>query len=121
MLSYLSSGCFLVVAGVFFNCCWFFFVILKNIVASLILNFVISVCFFNSLTNGEFSNLLIVAAFSNKSFSYKTSFPVKNSYLLTFVDEKAEILAVCVSKLFCALFCCTLLSVVLIFSGIVIL
>ena len=52
-----------------------------------------SVCTFNSLTNREYSNLLIVAPFSNKSFSGKTSLPVKNSYLLTFSD-KAEILAV---------------------------
>ena len=40
------------------------------------------------MSNGEYSNLLIVAAFSNKSFSSK------NSYLPTFPDDKAEILAV---------------------------
>ena len=57
-------------------------------------------CFFNSLPNGKYSNLFIVAAFSNKSCSGKTSFPVKNSYLLTFPDDKAEILAVCLSKLY---------------------
>ena len=52
-----------------------------------------SVCFFNSLANGEYSNLLIVAAFSNKLFSGK-KLSVTNSYLLTFPDDKAEILAV---------------------------
>ena len=58
-----------------------------------------SVCALNSLPSGEYSNLFIVAAFSNKPFSGKTSFPVKNSYLLMFLVDKAEILAVCVSKL----------------------
>ena len=38
---------------------------------------------FNSLPNGEYSNLFIVAAFSSKSFSGKISLPVKNLYLLT--------------------------------------
>ena len=42
---------------------------------------------------GENSNKVIYAAFSNKYFSGKTSFPVKNSYLL-----KSEVLAVCLSK-----------------------
>ena len=46
-------------------------------------------CFFNLLPNGEYSN---------KSFSGKTSLPVKSSYLPTFPYDKAEILAVCVSK-----------------------
>ena len=32
------------------------------------------------------------------------SLPVKNSYLLTFPDDKAEVLAVCLSKLYWALF-----------------
>ena len=41
----------------------------------------------------------IVAAFSSK-YSGKTSLPVKNSYLLTFPDDKAEILAACLSKLY---------------------
>ena len=49
---------------------------------------------FNSLPNGEYSNLFKSAAFLNKYFSGRTSFPVKNSYLLTFADDKAEILAV---------------------------
>ena len=56
------------------------------------------VCFFNSLPNGEYSNLSIVAAFFSKSFSSKIYFPVKNSYLLTFLDDKIEFLAVCLSK-----------------------
>ena len=54
-----------------------------------------SVCAFNSLLNDEHSNLLVVAAFSSKPFSGKRSLPVKYSYLLTFPDDKAEILAVC--------------------------
>ena len=59
-----------------------------------------SLCAFNSLPNGEYSNLSIVAAFSSKSFSGKTSLPVRNSYLLTFSDDKAEILAVYLSILY---------------------
>ena len=46
------------------------------------------VCFFNSLPNGEYSNILI--AFCDKSISCKTPFPVKESYLPTFPDDKAE-------------------------------
>ena len=75
-----------------------------------------SFCAFNCLPNGEYSNLLIVAAFSSKSFSRKTSLPVRNSYLLTFPDDKAEILAACLSKLYLALFCSILLLTALIFS-----
>ena len=52
----------------------------------------------NSLPNGEFSNLLIVAAFSDKSFSVKTSSLVKNLYLIIFPDDRTESLAVCLSK-----------------------
>ena len=52
-----------------------------------------SVCAFNSLPKGEYSNLFIVAAFYSKSFSNKTSLPVKRSYLLTFHDDKVEILS----------------------------
>ena len=48
-----------------------------------------SVFAFNSLPNGEHSNLFIVAAFSNKFLSCKTSLPVKNSYLLIFPDNKS--------------------------------
>ena len=75
-----------------------------------------SVCAFNYLPKGKHSNLFIVAAFSSNSFSGKTSLPVKDSYLLTFPDDKAEILAVCLSKSYAALFCLILLSIVLIFS-----
>ena len=58
-----------------------------------------SVFDFNSLPSGEHSNLFIIAAFSNKSyFGKKKSLPVKKSYLLTFPDDKAETLAVCLSK-----------------------
>ena len=42
---------------------------------------------FNSLPKGKYSNHLIIAAFSNKSFSGKTSLPVKNSYLLASPDD----------------------------------
>ena len=63
-----------------------------------------SVCAFNSLPNGEYSNILIAAGFSNKSVFDKTSFPVKNSYLLTFPDDKAGILAFFLSKPHKALF-----------------
>ena len=53
------------------------------------------VCAFNFLPNKEYSNLLIVAGFSNSSFSCKTSLFVKSSYLPTFPDDKAEMLAIC--------------------------
>ena len=56
------------------------------------------VCAFNSLSKGEYSNLLIVATFFSKSFPGKTSLSVKSSYLLTFHDDKPEISAVCLSK-----------------------
>ena len=55
--------------------------------------FVTLVCAFNSLPKGKYSNLFIVVAFFSKYFSSKTSFPVKNSYLLIFHDDKAEILS----------------------------
>ena len=58
-----------------------------------------SVCAFNSLLNGEYSNLLIVTAFSNSCLSSKTSLHVKNSYSPTLLDDQAEILAVYLSKL----------------------
>ena len=57
-----------------------------------------SVCAFYSLPNEEYSNLLIVPAFSSISFSGETSLPVKNLYLLTFPDDIVEILAVSLSK-----------------------
>ena len=53
-----------------------------------------SVYFSNSLTNGEYSDLLITVAFSGE-----TSSSVKNSYLQTIPDHKAEILALFLSKL----------------------
>ena len=58
------------------------------------------VCAFNSLPKGKYSNLLIIATFSSLSFSGKAFLPVKNLYLLTFPDDKAEILAVGLSKLY---------------------
>ena len=48
-------------------------------------------CAFNPLPKGDYSNLFIKAAFSGK-----TSFPVK--YLPAVSNNKAEILAVCLSK-----------------------
>ena len=58
-----------------------------------------SVCIFNSLPNGVYSNLFIVAAFPKKTCSGETSLLGKNSYLLTYPDDKAEILAVCLTYL----------------------
>ena len=52
----------------------------------------------NSLPNREYSNLFNVAAFSKKCFSGKKSLLVKNSSLLTCLDEKAELLTVYLSK-----------------------
>ena len=57
-----------------------------------------SLCFFNAPPNDKNSNLFIVGAFSNTSFSSKTYSPVKDSYLPTFPDDKAQILNVCLSK-----------------------
>ena len=57
-----------------------------------------SVCDFNALPNGEYSNLFNATAFPSKCFSGKTPLPVKNSYLLNFLDDKVEILAICLSK-----------------------
>ena len=42
--------------------------------------FAMSVCAFNSLPNGEYSNLFFVAAFSSKSFSAENIFASYNSY-----------------------------------------
>ena len=50
-------------------------------------------------------NLLIGAGFSNSSYTGEISSPVENSYLPTFSDDKAETLAVCLSKLYLTLFC----------------
>ena len=57
-----------------------------------------SICFFNSLPNSEYSNLLIVAAVSNKYSSGKTISPIKNSYLASFPNCIAYILTVSLSK-----------------------
>ena len=59
-----------------------------------------SVCAFNSLSNGEYSYLLIAATFSSKFFLVKTSLPIKNSYLQPFPGDKVEILTVCLSRLY---------------------
>ena len=56
------------------------------------------VCFFNLPSKSEYPNLSIVAAFPNSPSSGKTSSSVKNSYLLTFPDNKGKILVVCQSK-----------------------
>ena len=53
-----------------------------------------SVCAFNYLSKGKYSNLFIAAAFSSESFSSKAYLLVKNSYLLTFLDDRAEIWAI---------------------------
>ena len=61
--------------------------------------FAMSVCAFNSLPKGEYSNLFSVVVFYGKSFSGKTSLPVLNFYLLlTFRYDKADILALSLSK-----------------------
>ena len=57
-----------------------------------------SVCFLNSMLNGVYSNLLIVACFSSNSSDGKKSLLVKNLYLQTFPDHKVENLAVCLFK-----------------------
>ena len=54
---------------------------------------------FHSLPKAKYSNPFIVAAFSGNFFPDKTSLWVKNSYLLTYPNDKAKILAVCLSKL----------------------
>ena len=78
-------------------------------------SFATLVCFFNSQLNSEYSNHMIVAAFSKRPFSNKIFLPIKNSYFPTFSDDKAEILAVCLSKLYFALFSSNFLLVTLIF------
>ena len=52
-----------------------------------------SVCAFNSLPNAEYSNLLIVVAFSHNTFSGIISSSI-------FLDDKAEILTVFLSKFY---------------------
>ena len=53
---------------------------------------------------GASSNIWIGAAFPNESFSGKTSLSAKNSYLLTFPDDKTEILSACLSTSYWASF-----------------
>ena len=79
------------------------------------------VCAFNSFLKDEYLNLFIVAAFSNKFLSGKTSLPVKKPYLQTFPDDKAKTLAVLLSKWYWALFYSILLLIVVIVSVILIL
>ena len=50
-----------------------------------------SVCFFNWLPNGKYSNLLNKATYSSL---FSTSSTVKNSYLQTFTHDKVKVLAV---------------------------
>ena len=50
-----------------------------------------SVCAFNSSSNGGYSNLFNAAALSRKSFIGKISLPVNSLYLPTFADDKAKI------------------------------
>ena len=57
-----------------------------------------SVCFYNSLPNSEYPNLLIVAAVSKKYFCSKIYLPVKNSYLASFPNCIADILTVYLFK-----------------------
>ena len=53
-----------------------------------------SVFAFNSLPKGKYSFFFVAAALYRSSYHGKISWLVKNSYLLTFPDDKAEILAV---------------------------
>ena len=68
------------------------------------------------MLNSKYSNPLIVAAFSNKFFSSKTSSPVKNSYLPTVPDDKAEALAARLSKLHRAFVCLIFFTIAVIVS-----
>ena len=60
---------------------------------------------FNSFLRRKYSNLLTAAAFSNSSYSRKTSSPTKNPYVSTFLGAKAKILAVYLPKSCQVLFC----------------
>lgn len=64
----------------------------------------------------QYLNLLVIAAFTNKSFSDKTSSLVKNSYLLIFRDFAVKILAVCFSISCWALFCSVLPLILFFFA-----
>ena len=52
-----------------------------------------SVCFFDALPSGEYSHFMIIAGFSKSIFFCKVSSPVKKSYLPTFSEDEAEIIA----------------------------
>ena len=71
---------------------------IKNLIKNLVLLFCNTSLPFNSLPNTECSKLFNAATFCSKSFPRKTSFPFKKLYLLTFPDDKAEILAVYLSN-----------------------
>ena len=58
-----------------------------------------SVCFFNSLPNSEYQDLLIVAAVSKNYFCGKIYLPVKNSHLGSFPNCIADILTVYLFKI----------------------
>ena len=57
-----------------------------------------SVCAFNSLPKGKYSNFFIAAGLYRNLYLGKTVLLVQNSYLLTFPDYKADILVICLSK-----------------------
>ena len=73
-----------------------------------------SVCFYNSLPDDEYPDVLIIAGCSSSPFCSKISSSVKNSYLPTFPNHIVNILAVCLSSLYCTLFCLIFLLIVLI-------
>ena len=77
-----------------------------------------SICFFNSLPNVEYSNLLVVAASSDNSSSCKTPSLAKNLYLPMLTDDepKFERFVYINGR---ALFCSIFLAIVVIFSLIV--
>ena len=77
---------------------YFYLLLHQNFVESLKLFLCDETFSFIPLSNREYSIRFIVAAFSVNSFPVETYFPVKNSYLLTFLDDKAEILAISFSK-----------------------
>ena len=74
------------------------------------------VCAFSSLANREYLKFLISVAFATNLYYDKTSSTAKNWYLPIFPDDKAGILAVCLSKFCWVLFWFLLLSAMLIFS-----
>ena len=75
------------------------------------------VCFSNLLPHGEYSDLLVVAAFPNKSFSCKISSVVKKLCLTKIPDDETGILGVYLLSFFYSI----LLLIILVFSLIIIL